>query len=436
VIVLQAGTNNLPWTGPADQAKVDEVVNGIKAIIGVFQQRAPEAAIVLTGVFPRSQNRSLKETIEQINTQLAKLDDGKRIRFLNINDRLADADGKLREGMSSDGLHLEEKGYDAWAEALQPVLTAIMGPPAAEDHAPPPTGNPGAAQAPARGVASQPTTPGGAEVPDAVRIMRPTAQELAIVEKALANFKESADPQTKAVLKKFRSLVEVRVPRPNSAIVPALAPFFRQKHEANVEVAKAGKAELLLLGDSITDFWRNERGPFAGKQVLEKHFSQWNIANFGIAGDTTQGVLYRLQNGEGKGISPRAVMLMIGTNNTGRNTAEEIAEGIGAVVLQLRKCFPESRILLLGVFPRGQANDPVRQTIREINDTISKLHDGDKVRYLDIGAKFLNPDGKIPADVMSDALHPSSKGYEIWAEAVATPLKKLMEREPAREGNR
>ena len=436
VIVLQAGTNNLPSTGPADKAKVDEVVTGIKAIIGVFQQQAPGAAIVLTGVFPRSQNMSLKETIEQINTQLSRLDDGKRIRFLNINDKLADTAGKLLADMSSDGLHLEAKGYDVWAEALKPILTEMMGPPATEDHAPAPTGDPSAAQAPAQDVVSRPSTRREVEVPDAVRIMRPTAKEVAIAEKALADFKESADPEIKAVLKKFPSLVEVRVPRPNSAIVPGLAPFFRQKHEANVAVAKEGKAELLLMGDSITDFWRNERGPFAGKKVLDKYFGHWKIANFGIAGDTTQGVLYRLLNGEGEGFSPRAVMLMIGTNNTGRNTAEEIAEGIGAVVVELRKCFPESRILLLGVFPRGRANDPVRRTIRDINNAISKLDDGDKVQYLDIGAKFLNPDGNIPADVMSDALHPSSKGYEIWAEAVATTLSKLMDREPAQKSNR
>jgi lysophospholipase L1-like esterase len=436
VIVLQAGTNNLPSTGPAGNAKVDEVVSGLKAIIGVFQQRAPGAVIVLTGVFPRSQNRSLKETIEQINAQLSRLDDGKKIRFLNINDKLADRDGKLLPGMSTDGLHLEEKGYEVWAEALKPILTEIMGPPAAEDQAPPATGDPGAAKAPAQVAESRPTTPGGVEVPDAVRIKRPSAQELAIAEKALADFKESADPRTKAILKEFPSLVEVRLPRPNSAIVPALAPFFRQKHDANVAVAKAGKAELLLMGDSITDFWRNERGAYAGKQVLEKHFGQWNIANFGIAGDTTQGVLYRLQNGEGEGFSPRAVMLMIGTNNTGRNSAEEIAEGIGAVVLKLRKSFPESRILLLGVFPRGSASDPVRQTIREINNSISRLDDGDKVHYLDIGAKFLASDGNIPREVMSDSLHPSSKGYEIWAEAVEAPLKKFMDRDSKQENNR
>ena len=273
VIVLQAGTNNLPCDRICrHQPRSMKSSQASKQSSAFSSQQAPEAAIVLTGVFPRSQNMSLKKTIEQINTQLSKLDDGKKIRFLNINDRLADTEGKLFAGMSSDGLHLEAKGYDVWADALKPILTEIMGPPAAEDQAPPPTGDPSKAQAPAKDVVSRPSTPGAVEVPDAVRIMRPTAQEVAIAEKALAEFKESADPQIKAVLKRFPSLVEVRVPRPNSAIVPGLPPFFRQKHQANVAVAKEGKAELLLMGDSITDFWRNERGSFAGKKVLDKHF--------------------------------------------------------------------------------------------------------------------------------------------------------------------
>ncbi|MBP1624855.1 MAG: GDSL-like Lipase/Acylhydrolase, partial [Acidobacteria bacterium] len=139
-----------------------------------------------------------------------------------------------------------------------------------------------------------------------------------------------------------------------------------------------------------------------------------------------QGVLYRLQHGEGQGFSPKAVMLMIGTNNTGRNTAAEIAEGIGAVVLELKKDFPSAKILLLGIFPRGPAKDPVRGTIAEINNIISRLHDGDRVHYLDIGAKFLDAEGSISKEIMSDALHPSAKGYELWAEAVKEPLANLM----------
>jgi lysophospholipase L1-like esterase len=328
-----------------------------------------------------------------------------------------------------DGGHTDEPNIEhfiRWADirfarqdGRQPAVAAVQAKPAS-------VADPVAVKKSDETTASRPTTPGGAEVPEVVRIKRPTADELALAEQALKRFIETAEPRTKAVLREFPALVEVRAPRPNSAIVPGLAPFFRQKHEANLAVAKEGMAELLLMGDSITDFWRNDSGPFAGKQVLEKYFGKWRIANFGIAGDTTQGVLYRLQNGEGAGFSPKAVMLMIGTNNIGRNSGEEIAEGIGAVALQLRKSFPDANILLLAVFPRAAANDPMRMTIAEINQKVAKLHDGQKVHYLDIGAKFLDADGNIPRDVMSDALHPSTKGYEIWAEAVVEPLTKLM----------
>jgi lysophospholipase L1-like esterase len=281
-----------------------------------------------------------------------------------------------------------------------------------------------AAQAPQP--AAPQAAPVPAAVPAAVAIPRPSAAEVKVASDAFAKFVASADAATRAVLQKYPGLLEVQPPGPNSAIVPALAPQFQAKHQANLAVAKQGDAEVLFMGDSITDFSRNADGPYAGKPVLDRVFGQWKVANFGIAGDTTQGVLYRLQNGEGQGFKPRAVMLMIGTNNTVRNSAAEIAEGIGAVVLELQRDFPDAKILLLGVFPRGRPNDPVRATIDEINRTIAKLHDGRRVHYLDIGEKFLAADGSIPADVMSDLLHPSTKGYEIWAEAVKEPLSKLM----------
>jgi lysophospholipase L1-like esterase len=146
VIVLQAGTNNLPWTGSADDSQVDDVVTGIRAIIAHFQQHVPDATIVLTAVFPRSQNKALTPTITKINDQLATLTDGKRIRFLNINDKLTDSGGELLPEMASDGLHLSEAGYLVWGEALKPILAQILGPPATEDRAPPATGDPSAAQ--------------------------------------------------------------------------------------------------------------------------------------------------------------------------------------------------------------------------------------------------------------------------------------------------
>ena len=265
-----------------------------------------------------------------------------------------------------------------------------------------------------------------APVPAEVAIPRPSAAEVAAAERHLAAYLAAAPADVKALHERYPALLEVRVPRENSAIVPNLAGFFRQKHESNKAVAREGDIDVLFMGDSITDFWRNTEGNFAGKPVFDEYFGKWNVANFGIAGDTTQGVLYRLQNGEGEGFSPKAVMLMIGTNNTNRNTAAEIAEGIGAVVLQLQKNFPEAKILLLAVFPRSGADAPVRGMIAEINEKISKLHDGERVHYMDIGSVFLDANGDIPQSIMSDALHPSAAGYKLWAEAVKEPLAELV----------
>jgi lysophospholipase L1-like esterase len=262
-------------------------------------------------------------------------------------------------------------------------------------------------------------------VPAVVAMPRPTPAEMDAARAGLTKMIASADPATRELLQKFPKLVEVR-PIQNTAIIPNLAQGFVAKHQANVEVAKQGTAELLFMGDSITDWWRNETGNNAGKAVQDKYFGQWKVANFGIAGDTTQGVLFRLNDGEGAGFSPRAIMLMIGTNNTGGHTAGEIAEGVGAVVQSLQTKFPQAKILLLAIFPRGNPGDAVRTKIAEINTIISKLHDGNRVHYMDIGAQFLDASGNIPADVMGDKLHPSTKGYEIWAKAVIDPITKLM----------
>lgn len=265
-----------------------------------------------------------------------------------------------------------------------------------------------------------------APVPPEVVMPRPTDAEIAATRASLAAYIASLDAGTRALYEKYPYLLEVRPLGINTAIVPNLAPNFVEKHNANVAVAKAGNIDVLFMGDSITDWWRNETGPYAGKQVFDRYFGNMKVANFGIAGDTTQGVLYRLQNGEGQGFSPKAVMLMIGTNNTRTNRAQEIAEGVGAVVLELQKDFPDAKILLLGIFPRSKADDPLRTQIAEINSIISKLHDGKKVFYRDIGSIFLDADGNISTDIMSDGLHPTPKGYELWAKEIDEPLKALL----------
>jgi lysophospholipase L1-like esterase len=196
------------------------------------------------------------------------------------------------------------------------------------------------------------------------------------------------------------------------------------RHLEFVETASKGNIDFLLEGDSITDWW--VQGD-AKKAMFDKYFGNMRTANFAIAGDTTQGVLWGLKNGEGQGFQPKAVMLMIGTNNTGAYSAPEIAEGVGAVVLEMRKDFPDAKILLLAIFPRSIPGDPVRDKIAEVNRIISRLDDQQHVFYMDIGSKFLDERGFfLPDSFRADNLHPQAKGYDIWGTAVKDKLAELM----------
>lgn len=200
------------------------------------------------------------------------------------------------------------------------------------------------------------------------------------------------------------------------------------RHDGFVAEAKKGGIDLLFLGDSITDGWRTR-----GKNVWNKYWAPLKAANFGISGDRTQHVLWRMQNGELDGLKPKLVVVMIGTNNTGkerdgkpRNTTPEIIEGVTTVVKGLRTQLPESKVLLLAVFPRGQKGQPIRDQLGEINAALAKLDDGKRVKFLDIGPKFLEADGTLPIDIMPDLLHPNEKGYQIWAEAIEVTVKEMM----------
>jgi len=203
-----------------------------------------------------------------------------------------------------------------------------------------------------------------------------------------------------------------------------------QRHDGFVAESQAKKdnVDLLFLGDSITDGWRGR-----GKVVWENFFAPRNALNLGIGGDRTQHVLWRLQNGEVEGLTPKVTVLLIGINNTPnerdgvpRNTAPEIIEGVTAVVKEIQKRMPKTRVLLLAVFPYKQVGDPMRDKVAEINKGISKLGKLRRVTFLDINKKFLEPDGTLPTDIMPDLLHPNEKGYQVWAEAMESTLKKLM----------
>ena len=194
------------------------------------------------------------------------------------------------------------------------------------------------------------------------------------------------------------------------------------RHEKMNARVKEGNVDLLMIGDSITHGWEG-----SGKEIWAKYYAPRNAVNLGIGGDRTQHVIWRLKNGNIDGISPKAAVLMIGTNNSNDNTPEEIADGIEAIVEILRTDLPKIKVLILAIFPRGTNNDDARRKVNmKANQIACKLADGKMVHYLDINQSFLEDDGTLSKEIMPDLLHPRQKGYTIWAEAMEPTVAKLM----------
>jgi beta-glucosidase len=223
--------------------------------------------------------------------------------------------------------------------------------------------------------------------------------------------------------------------RPNTAVIPvpqrvedrlpqSAVNNFLARHERYTARAQQGGIDVLFLGDSITQGWE---GP--GRAVWNQYYGGMKAVSFGVGYDRTQQVLWRLQNGEGEGFSPKVVVLMIGTNNIGLNTSGEIAAGVGAIVRELRGRFPAAKILLLGIFPRDYPGSRNRRLVAEANALIAGLNDGERVFYLDLADKFIGADGTIAPELMANnpPLHPTAQGYAVWAEAIREPLGKLMQ---------
>lgn len=211
--------------------------------------------------------------------------------------------------------------------------------------------------------------------------------------------------------------------------------LFLQLHESFLARGKEGPVGLLFLGDSITRQFLK----YAPK-VWEEYYGNYQPANFGIGGDLTQHLIWRIENGELDGISPRVAVLMIGTNNTSTHSASQILAANTKIVEMVRKRLPKTRILVLGIFPRGPRNldkngvprdDGVTRMaiINEVNDGLAKLDDGKAVRFLNINSVFVGSDGRIPNDVMPDQLHPREKGYRLWAEAMKPLLNEMLQSE-------
>lgn len=188
---------------------------------------------------------------------------------------------------------------------------------------------------------------------------------------------------------------------------------------------KMGKVDLVFLGDSITHDWDNK-----GKSVWDKYYKKRNALNLGFAGDKTENVLWRLNNGAVDGIHPKLVVLMIGTNNTGgrQDKPEDTALGIKTILNILSAKLPEAKVLMLAIFPRGaQPDDKLRVINHRINKIIQDYADNKKIFWLNINQKFLNEKGVLERAVMDDLLHPNQDQYQVWADAIEPKVQEFME---------
>ncbi|MBX3179490.1 MAG: GDSL family lipase [Candidatus Hydrogenedentes bacterium] len=216
----------------------------------------------------------------------------------------------------------------------------------------------------------------------------------------------------------------------------AVAPEPREKqegwmarHEQMNERVKQGNADLVFIGDSITHGWEG-----AGKPVWDHYYADRNAVNLGIGGDRTQHVIWRLENGNIDGISPKVAVVMIGTNNHKDNSAEEISEGVTAIVRRLRNGLPDTKVLLLAIFPRGDKPEKIVEKLNQANTLIADLAADPMVTFLDLGPAFRDLQGQVPESLMPDLLHPNEAGYQVWAssmEPVLAPLLGVPEKAPA-----
>jgi lysophospholipase L1-like esterase len=203
-----------------------------------------------------------------------------------------------------------------------------------------------------------------------------------------------------------------------------------ERHAACVALMKSRQPEIVMLGDSITHFWGGDPvgGRRTGADEWDRFFAGRRVVNLGYGWDRTENVLWRLTHGEFDDVSPELVVVMIGTNNIDLNTPDEIAAGIEEICAELHRRAPAAHILLLGIFPRGAAPDATRAKVESVNQRIARLDGRNGVTYLDIGKTFLEPDGSISKDVMDDFLHPTAKGYAMWAAAIEPALNRLLAR--------
>ena len=366
-ILLMIGTNNSGHFPFAKEPPIDTIY-GIKEILRVIREKQPKARTILTAIFPTgadatSANRRRNDVV---NREIAKFADGKSVIWCDFSDKFLDAQGRLSREIFPDLLHPNALGYEMWAGAVVPLLDRVF------------------AAGPNDAIASVwPSLPCTYSFDDCYAT-RPTPAYGAI-----------------AWWDKGRPL-----------------------EKRNEIVDGPGAYDVVMVGDSITHRWEREGGE--GRTLFAELKKTYSILNLGTGGDQTQHVIWRLENGELEGYTAKLFMVMIGTNNGGRDI-KGIAAGVRRIVRDIRAKHPESKVLLLPIFPRGEKPDNANRVANaKVNEIIKTYADGVYVRWLDFNDKFLEPDGTLTKKVMNDLLHPNENGYRIWWENVQPVFKEIV----------
>ncbi len=367
VVLLMIGTNN---TGhyPFEKEPPIDTILGVKEILRVISEKQPKARTILTAIFPRgaTADSPLRVRNNVVNKELAKFADGKKIIWCDFSDKFLDANGRLSRDLFPDLLHPDAMGYEIWASAVLPLIERVF---AAEE---------------------------GETIPS----VWPSSPTMYCYGGSVASQPQSGFPS-------FCWWGRGRPLEKRNEIVDGPAEY-----------------DVVMVGDSITHRWEREGGE--GRELFQKLKKTYSILNLGYGGDRTEHVIWRMENGELEGYKAKMFAVMIGTNNHGRDI-DGIAAGVKRIVDDIRTKHPESKIVLMPIFPRGAAaDDPKRLGNEKVNAIIKGYADGETIRWLDFNERFFNAEGKLTKEVMNDLLHPNEKGYEIWWQAMGPVVREIV----------
>ena len=364
VILLMIGTNNSGHFPFEKEPPVDTIL-GIREILRVIAEKQPNARTILTSIFPRGAdaNDACRRRNDVVNREIAKFADGRKVIWCDFSDKFLDAQGRLSREIFPDLLHPNALGYEMWASAVVPLIDKVLA--AAPD-----------------------------EVIPSVWPSNPTGYQYGANMAAMAIRGNNYWP----------------------------ARYLEKRNE--IVANGTNEYDIVMVGDSITHRWEREGGE--GRELFAELKKTYRILNLGYGGDQTQHVIWRMRNGELEGYKAKMFTVMIGTNNGGWDVPG-IARGVKDIVALIRAKHPESKIVLMPIFPRNAKPDDRQRVANEkINALIKDCADGKDVRWLDFNDKFLEPDGTLTKKVMNDLLHPNENGYRIWWENMGPVVKEIV----------